>query len=269
MQQITLFNRLFCRRHIRQTMALFLIITGLLINSINIHSQNLSDKAQSQADKIMAMLKQSSEDIWQFQVQAKLLSYNPGTGENIKTELLIYADRNKGKTKSLAKVLAPERSEGQIFLNNINVYWVFYPKLQRSLALSPLSTLAGDVSIGDILAPPPLQIYKPKVLESDGKKLVLELIKMVRNAPYTKVIQYYEGDILKNAEFYGGQSGKILMKRAQYLKPIKNRDDYFYTQVKILNELQKGRYTIIAFSQPRDIKIPTAWFNPNNLTKVP
>ncbi len=220
------------------------------------------------ARRILAALQEASEDQRQFRVQAKLLSRKPGA-EDVNTQLLIYVTRETGEQRSLAKVLAPERNKGDIFLNNAASYWVYYPKLQRSLALSPLSTLAGDVSIGDILAPPSLHIYSAKVLESDEQKVKLELTKIAKTAPYTRVLQYYEGEILKSAEFYGGQKGKILMKRARYLLPVKQGSIHFYTQVKILNELQKGAYSVIAFSEPEDISIPRSWFNPNNLQQIP
>ena len=241
---------------------------GLLLAGLYLMS-SMAMYGQSLVDKIMASLERTSNNTQQFRVQARMLSRKPQRAEDLNTGLLLYVARNSGTQKSLGKIVAPERSKGQIFLNNTRAYWAFYPKLKRSMPLSPLSTLAGDVSIGDILAPPPLQIYSAKVLKSDEQKVTLEFTKEARSAPYARVVQHYESDVLKNAEFYGGQKGDILLKRAQYLKPINFDDGYFYTQVKILNALEKGSYTVITFSTPKDIEIPEAWFNPNNLEQVP
>ncbi|WGK69217.1 outer membrane lipoprotein-sorting protein [Candidatus Haliotispira prima] len=241
---------------------LALLFSGLFFGAGALFSQD------SLADRVLATLRSASKEKQQFRTQAKLFSGN-AEGEETSTELLLYVDRNDGTQKSLAKVLTPERNKGNIFLNNAASYWVYYPKLQRSLALSPLSTLAGDVSIGDLLAPPPMQIYSVKVLESDDENVTLELTKAGRTAPYSRVVQHYKGEILKTAEFYGGQKGGILMKRVQYLKPIRQNNRYFYTQVKILNELRKGSYSVMAFSPPENIKVPSGWFNPNNLQQVP
>ncbi|MEM9424779.1 MAG: outer membrane lipoprotein-sorting protein, partial [Spirochaetota bacterium] len=101
------------------------------------------------------------------------------------------------------------------------------------------------------------------------RKVVVELTKKSRNAPYSRIVQHYEGIVLKNAEFYSGQNGDILMKQAQYSRPLEMDGYYFYTQVKILNELQTGSFAVIAFSTPKNISIPEAWFNPNNLGQVP
>lgn len=242
------------------------LAAGLCFLSLSPLTSQLSGEAL--ANKIISNLKQASEDTAQFTVDARILS-KQSSGEERNNSLRLYVKIEEGTQSSLAKVLSPEANRGEIYLNNKGKYWSYYPKIKRSIVLSPLSTLLGDVSVGDILAPPHLHLYNVKVLKSEGNEVSIELTKKSNSAPYSRIVQYYKGETLQTAEFYSGSQGKILMKKAEYQRPESIRNSVIYGQVKILNMLQQGNYSIIAMRNPSEAQIPNSWFNPNNLEQVP
>lgn len=150
--------------------------------------------------------------------------------------------------------------------------WFYFPKAKRSIIVNPSGTLFGTVSIGDVLSPPLLDIYKYdgyRTEVKDGKNLlVLTFVANSNRAPYGKLIYYYADTRIVKCEAYT-RSG-ILLKVAYYQEyaPIQSGGEYA-SITRIESGVNKSFYSIIKTTNLVKVEsLPDSYFAVEGLDKI-
>lgn len=172
---------------------------------------------------------------------------------------------NEGR--QILKYTNPPRDRGKIILQIDGRYWLFFPQTGRSIVLSPLGNLAGGVSNGDVLKPPLMDFYKIESEEELENGIVLSLEATGRKSPYGSIKAEFSQGKLVRASYYS--RNEILLKNAEYTDHRKgHRGIWIAGEAFISSPLNKGISSRIRLGELVEEKIPSTWFNPNNLKKV-
>ena len=223
--------------------------------------------AKDWGNQIISQLERQNKSHYKIKTTLEIVSSN-ANGKKDKMNMTIYALSSDGKRKSIAMVNSPIKSKGDGYLQMDGRYWAYLGRIKRSMVLTPLSAVMGDVSSSDILAPPSLELYTPVVSTEDGDNTTIELKASSSKAPYGKVIQYYSQLRLIKSEFYTS-NGKLL-KVAEYQgkNTLKDQEGFLPEKTTIKNIIKKGSSSTLNISQTSSSNIPEMWFNPNNLSRV-
>ncbi|MCG8454087.1 MAG: outer membrane lipoprotein-sorting protein [Spirochaetales bacterium] len=232
----------------------FLLLSVLVLNVMP-----LSLGAQSQAEQALSTL-QKADEAQPFQAKVSVGTLGE---EGERHEFLLRAHEGK----EILVYQAPAREKGKVILQIEGRYWMHFPKISRTMILSPVGTLAGSVSNGDLLQPPLLTLYRLEQQEESEEGVVLKLLAKNPDAPYGQIeARFQDGKMLK-AQFFT-RSG-ILVKSAQYSQHFFLPWGAWIPQkAEISSPLNQEKTSVIELSDMKIQASPLAWFNPNNLGRV-
>lgn len=225
--------------------------------------------AQEWTEIIQKELNQRAERSPSIRLTIEIESHK-SNGLTSRTKLLVFAhwDETRGEKQSIAYTLEPAADRGKIYLQLGRKYWIYFPKAKRTMPISAQTSMQGEVSNGDILAPLELSLYDYQI--NSGKtaeQTELLLTAKNRDAPYGKVIQTYRRNSLIAAKLFS-RSG-ILIKDVVYDQHYDDSNGYsVFRYSKITNKIKAGNYSVIHMSKQELYDIPKLWFNPNNLSRI-
>lgn len=175
-------------------------------------------------------------------------------------EFELYSRDNR----EILRYRTPARDRGKLILQIEGSYWMYFPAVRRSIVLSPIGTLAGGVSNGDLLQPPLLTLYRIAAKTEHSQSVIIRLEAKTAQAPYARIeAEFQNGDMLR-ADYFT-RSG-ILAKQAEYsAHHLTEWGDRRAGEARITSPLKPGEVSRIILSDIRTANIPAAWFNPNNL----
>ncbi len=183
-----------------------------------------------------------------------------------------FTVRVKDADKSLVKFTYPAENKGRLFLMVGNNMWIYIPGTRAPIRISPQQRLLGQISNGDVARVVYSLDYNAKLLGEEkidkSQCLKLELTQKSKQAVYSRIILWAETKSFKpiKAEFYTA-SGKLL-KTAFYKG---------YTEVlgkerplvsEIYDELRKGEYSIMEYSNMKVVDTPAAFFQKTYLEHI-
>lgn len=223
--------------------------------------------AQTTGQRVVKSLEEQQIGNRTFTSKIEIVSFENASSQPLSMRFSVFGKQVDADNSSIALVKDPPRDRGKIFLNMGGRYWTYFPNIQRAGTLSPLSVVVGDVSTGDLIAPPPLYLYNAEIVKEEGESVELTLTAKNRDAPYGKIIRYYKGLYMQRAILIA-RSG-VVLKIVDYTDHFTGYDGIIYPGLlKVQNQVKKGSYSIIRFSELKSADVPASWFNPNNLSQV-
>ena len=246
--------------NMKTRIALGLFLVFVLTGVIGLSAQTMTDV------RFLEMIEANTRFSQKFSADM-LFKVNSVGKEPSTSEFVLY--ENSGKSIALFK--SPARDRGKAILQMNNKYWMYFPKTKRSMVLAPVASMVGHASNADVLRPPLSTLYSIKLLDSKPKtgNRVVEFTATSREAPYGRIITWYEEDKPLRSEIYA-RSG-VLLKKIFNDTHIRNNDGlgWFSTKTRIVDGKNERNYTTIVFSNIKILKtINESWFNPNNLGRV-
>ena len=166
--------------------------------------------------------------------------------------------------REILRYRSPPRDRGKLILQIEGSYWMYFPAVRRSIVLSPIGTLAGGVSNGDLLQPPLLTLYRITATTENPRSVTILLEARTLKAPYARIRAEFQNGRIIRADYFT-RSG-ILVKQAEYSAHFTT--EWGTAQVgeaRITSPLKLREASRIILSDIRRAEIPAAWFNPNNL----
>ena len=166
--------------------------------------------------------------------------------------------------REILRYRSPPRDRGKLILQIEGSYWMYFPAVRRSIVLSPIGTLAGGVSNGDLLQPPLLTLYRITDTTENPRSVTILLEARTLKAPYARIQAEFQNGRIIRADYFT-RSG-ILVKQAEYSAHFTT--EWGTAQVgeaRITSPLKPREASRIILSDIRRAEIPAAWFNPNNL----
>lgn len=183
-----------------------------------------------------------------------------------------YSLYGRGLDQILLSQKAPKKDFGKKILMKKDKMWFYFPRAKRSIIVNPSGTLFGTVSIGDVLSPPLLDIYKYVGYQTetkDGKsQWILSFTAISTRAPYGKLIYFYENTRIIKCEAYT-RSG-ILLKIAYYQEytPIQSGGAYA-SIIRIESGVNKEFYSVTKTTNLEKVKsLPDSYFAIEGLDKI-
>lgn len=166
--------------------------------------------------------------------------------------------------REILRYRSPPRDRGKLILQIEGSYWMYFPAVRRSIVLSPIGTLAGAVSNGDLLQPPLLTLYRITATTENPRSVTILLEARTLKSPYARIRAEFQNGRIIRADYFT-RSG-ILVKQAEYSAHFTT--EWGTAQVgeaRITSPLKPREASRIILLDIRRAEIPAAWFNPNNL----
>ncbi|MDI6704514.1 MAG: outer membrane lipoprotein-sorting protein [bacterium] len=183
-----------------------------------------------------------------------------------------FTVRVKDADKSLVKFTYPEANKGRLFLMVGNNMWIYIPGTRRPIRISPQQRLLGQISNGDVARVVFSLNYNAKLLgeEKIGESqcIKLELTPKSEQATYSRILLWAEIKSFNpiKAEFYTA-SGKLL-KTAFYKGYAEVLGKERPLVLEIYDELRKGEYSIMEYSNMKVADTPKAFFQKTYLKHI-
>ncbi|MBU0701903.1 outer membrane lipoprotein-sorting protein [bacterium] len=183
-----------------------------------------------------------------------------------------FAVRVKDADKSLVKFTYPANNKGRLFLMVGNNMWIYIPDTRRPIRISPQQRLLGQISNGDVARVVYSLDYNAKLLEkekiAEREYIKLELTAKTKEATYSKILLWTDTENFEpqKAEFYT-VSGKML-KTAFYKGYANVLGRKRPLIMEIHDELCKGEYSIIEYSNMKVDDTPKAFFQKTYLKHI-
>jgi hypothetical protein len=145
--------------------------------------------------------------------------------------------------------------------------WINLPGSARAIRITPMQRLLGQASTGDIAKISFARDYKCIVEENEGDELKLLLKAKSDGATYQKIMLYVNNQTYKpvKAEFFL-LSGKHF-KTAYYTRYSKINSKDIVTEIKIIDEVKHGYFSIIESIDYKNRNFPAKYFNVRYLSE--
>jgi len=167
------------------------------------------------------------------------------------------------------KFVLPARDAGKLILKNANDLWVYDPNNKASIRISPQERLLGQASNGDVVTANFSADYRATLEAeediSDGEKKKRHCYRLLLKATAPDVtydhlqvwIDSTSSELVKGAFF--AESGGLL-KTVYYRKFANNLGVRMPTEAVIIDGVDPGSVTVMAFSNYQPRNIPDTWF---------
>lgn len=185
-----------------------------------------------------------------------------------------------GERKTLIRVLAPKKSEGQGFLKLDLSLWMYLPTVERTIMIPPSMMLqdflGSDFSYDDLVkAGRAVEDYTHRLLREetlDGTKTWVVELTPKPEAPvvYGKLILWLRfGDSVPvRQEFY--DEGGVLLKTIQYSEVRQFNDRAIPSRWRVVNEIKKGNTTELRILDARfNLPLADELFTQRRLERYP
>jgi len=199
----------------------------------------------------------------------QIASFEPGK-EAVVSSFTIYV---KGLQNVMLVYKSPKKDIGKKILLKQKQIWFYFPKVGKAIIMSQISTLSGSVSVGDLAAPPLLDLYdfskSEKIIDKEqGELRSLEFVAKDKEAPFGKLVYHYQEGKVVYTESYA-RSG-VLLKKGYFEDFIKSSSGVQYaTKIKVINSLMPENYSLIKIGELAKLdKLPDYYFTPEGLSKV-
>ncbi len=178
----------------------------------------------------------------------------------------------KDADKSLVRFTYPANNKGRLLLMVGNNMWIYIPDTKKPIRISPQQRLLGQISNGDVARVVYSLDYNAKLLEKeriDERQCIkLELTARTKEATYGRILLWTDAEDFEpqKAEFYA-LSGKLL-KTALYKGYANVLGKRRPLIMEIRNELCKGEYSIMEYSNMKAVDTPKAFFQADYLKHI-
>ncbi len=183
-------------------------------------------------------------------------------GENLAEFVLHQAQLDIG---NILLYKSPARERGRVILNKDSSYWIFFPNLQRSLVLSPLTVLAGNVSSSDLIRPPLGSLYDISY-DMQEDIVVASLLSKDNKAPYYQMSITFDKSTSLPISSEAFSRGGVMLKSAKY----NNVDKFQGFPIIVDSEVcdSNEECSVIKIESIREFEARSNWFSPNGLSRV-
>lgn len=182
----------------------------------------------------------------------------------------------KGESKTFVKYDEPANMRGKKLLMVGDDLFVFIPKTQRPVRLTPSQRLIGQASNGDVMNVRFQTDYTPSFTGEESVQtktgnvscFVLELTAKRRSSPYNKMILWVDAsnNFPVKADCYA-LSGKIL-KTVEYSTIKEFSGKKIISKAILYDKIVKDNYTIIEFMDMVECNVPDQFFNKEYLLRM-
>ena len=238
-------------------------ICALLLISVSAVAQTVNEQYEGGFDLQAALVNVDAyrSEAESVKISATVSAYNK---EKLKSEKQydVYSSINK---QSLV-VFKTASEQGQKVLMKENDYWMFMPKSRRPIRITPLQKLLGEASLGDIATLSWSQDYDIESYETNEAVIVFNLTAYSEKASYQKIqLTVDKADLFPlQAELYL-RSGKHA-KTATFERGERN-NKVKVISMSLIDQMQPGKKTVIAYDEIKPIDIPQKLFNPQILIR--
>ncbi len=195
----------------------------------------------------------------------KITPYRKGIAD----EPSLYTLYIDGHGSNLLKALSLDQ-RGQKFLTNDKGIFFYAPRTHRAVRLTPLQSLRGQASIGDITRLHFADDYETKLADParetvDGEARI-NLILTAKNdqATYGMIhLAVREADLSPAQAALFAASGRLL-KKAIYSAPDKAHDGYI-ASVRYIDAIDNNKETLVESGKAEPTNLPASMFNPRSL----
>ncbi|MEW6621245.1 MAG: outer membrane lipoprotein-sorting protein [bacterium] len=182
-----------------------------------------------------------------------------------------FTVRVKDADKSLVKFTYPPENKGRLLLMVGNNMWIYVPGTRGPIRISPQQRLLGQISNGDVARVVYSLDYNAKLLEEEIDKMrciKLELSSKSEQASYSKIFLWTDTESFKpiKAEFYS--ISDRLLKTAFYKGYAKVLGKERPLVLEIYDELRKGEYSIMEYSNMKVADTPNTFFQKTYLKHI-
>ena len=240
----------------------FIIIAALILTFCGLQGYCLTpEEILKRVDEIRA-----PADTFAFDV--KVTVRKAGSPDSINC----FAVYVRGAEKSLVKFISPALNKGKLLLMVGQNMWIYIPGTRHPIRISPQQRLLGDVSNGDVARVVYHLDYEAKALQKgvfNGIEcLKLKLKAKTKSAVYDRIVLWVEKNSFKplKGDFYA-VSGKLL-KTGYYKDYINVLGKKRPMVLEIHDELRKGQYSIMEYSNMRLEDTPEAYYQKTYLKHI-
>jgi outer membrane lipoprotein-sorting protein len=230
----------------------------------------LAFPAAAAAQDAAAILKSADQfrSAWSsFVVKTRIINFKNGQ----KVDEGDFEVMFKGLDKSLVRFLKADQ-KGQFLLMLEEKMWLYMPKTQRPIRVTPLQRLMGDASNGDVARSNYSRDYQP-ILKGEEEFAGKACYKLELSATN-------EAATYQRAELWVDKKNQRPIKAELYLASGKHFKSITYDEYDIIDgrpllmkmtlydRLRADRYTVMEFSGYAQQEIPDKFFNVNFLPKL-
>ena len=207
-----------------------------------------------------------------FMFQLKIDDYS----KDVLSQSAIMSGNAKGSNKTMVQYDEPANMRGKKLLLVDDEMFIFIPKTQRPVRLTPSQRLMGQASNGDVMNVRFQADYNPAVVgeetvtsESGDKRcVVLELTAKRKGSTYSKLMLWVDSE-----EFYPVKadcyalSGK-LVKTVEYSLIKDFCGKRIISKATLFDKVAKGNYTVIEFLDMAEANVPDNFFSKDYLLRM-
>lgn len=224
--------------------------------------------AVAHADDVKALLAQADAyrmPAGALQVETEVKFYKSGALDKERR----YTVYLKPGRRSLVIMQSPSE-KGQKVLMLGEDFWMIMPQSQRPIRITPMQKLLGDASAGDIATMSWSEDYDGIVAGEftiNGIPCIrLNLTAQRKGVSYQRIELYLsrQGSKPVKADLYVA-SDKLAKQATFSLEPVDGRLQV--AEMKLLDQIQTGRETVIRYLSRRSRAIPDEFYNPMFLTR--
>jgi hypothetical protein len=207
-----------------------------------------------------------------FSFTLKVDDYSKG----MLTDSAVMNGHAKGIDKTMVQYEEPANMKGKKLLMAGDEMFIFVPKTQRPVRLTPSQRLMGQASNGDVMNVRFQSDYKPELTGEEttdtqnGKRncLVLNLTARRRGTTYNRIVLRVEKDTgyPVKADCYT-LSGKLL-KTIEYSLIKEFEGKKIVSKATLYDKVTRDTYTVIEFLDMQTEDIPDSYFNKEYLLRM-
>ncbi|HKL86725.1 MAG TPA: outer membrane lipoprotein-sorting protein [Treponemataceae bacterium] len=225
-----------------------------------------------EANEILAKVDERRAIGSSFTFTLKIDDYEKG----VLSQTAVMSGCAKGANKTFVKYDEPANMRGKKLLMVNDDLFIFVPKTQRPVRLTPSQRLMGQASNGDVMNVRFQSDYTPTITGEETVKtktgdvncIILELSAKRPGSPYKKMILWVDGltNFPVKADCYA-LSGKLL-KTVEYSVVKKFNGKEIISKTILYDKILKDSYTVIEFLDMVESDVPDHFFNKEYLMRM-
>ncbi|MCK9169343.1 MAG: outer membrane lipoprotein-sorting protein [Treponema sp.] len=224
------------------------------------------------ADEILKKVDERRAVGSSFSFTLKVDDYSKG----ILSDSAVMNGHAKGMDKTMVQYEEPANMKGKKLLMVRDEMFIFVPKTQRPVRLTPSQRLMGQASNGDVMNVRFQSDYKPELTGDEtietqnGRKncLILTLTAKRRGSTYNRIVLWVEKETCfpVKADCYA-LSGKLL-KTIEYSLIKEFEGKKIVSKATICDKVTRDTYTVIEFLDMQTDDTPDSYFNKEYLLRM-
>jgi len=218
------------------------------------------------ADKLVAEAEKIRSPSGSYRTKVVVTDMLAGKPSDLRT----YESYANGEEAGLVKFITPASDLGKKLLIRDDNMWIYIPTSANPIRISPRQKLTGNAAYGDIASISYVRNYEARFIRkdkfNDAAAYVLDLMaRPGKLVTYDKIEYWIDAQTHRPLQaHFMTKSGKIL-RACGYSDYAEIQGRQRPTKLTIVNHLDKGHQTTIAYSDFKEMKFPALMFKKESL----